>query len=200
MPDLSGLDSPLINRLIVQLLVGEHNLSSKASLYRRNFIRLIDKALREYDEARDSILAQIEEANRPAEEMAKTGRYLHILRFTDHIETCINAVSRLFRLLDRIISDKGSPQFPRPLRKLLQTKNKLITDIRNRVEHIDEYIQKDEISPSDPIMLALNREGDGIVISKFEIKFQELAMVLKKMNEVASYLLTLKTVSIKNHG
>lgn len=46
MPDLSGLDSPLMNRLLVQLLVGERGLSRKVQLYRRNFVRLIDKALR----------------------------------------------------------------------------------------------------------------------------------------------------------
>ena len=190
MPDLSGLDSPLFNRLFVKLIVGERNISFKASLYRRNFIRLIDKALREYNEARNIVLAQIAEANRP----------VYIYRFTDHIETCINAVSRLFALLDRISSEKESPQFPRPLRRLLQTKNRSITTIRNSVEHIDEHIQKGEISPGNPIMLTLNEEADGIVVSKSEIKFEELAMVLKNMNKIAAYLLELKTDSTKNHS
>jgi hypothetical protein len=200
MPDLTGLDSPLFNRLFVKLLIGERNISRKASLYRRNFIRLIDKALREYDEARNIVLAEIAEANRPAEEMAKTGRHIYIYSFTDHIETCINAVSRLFRLLDRISSEKDSPVFPRSLRKLLQAKNQSIKDIRNSVEHIDEYIQKDEIAPGNPIMLTLNEETDGVVVSKFEIKFEELAIVLKNINEIAAYLLELKTVSTKNHS
>lgn len=122
MPDLSGLDSPLINRLFVQLLLGEHNLSPKAAQYRKNFVRLIDKALREYDEARNYLLAEVAEAFRPTEEMTKTGRYLYIIGFTDHIENCINAVSRLFRLLGRINSEEYSPGFPRSLRKLLHTK------------------------------------------------------------------------------
>ena len=59
MPDLSCLDSPLWNRLIVQLLVGEKGLSRKAQLYRRNFVRLIDKALEEYNNAREVLLAQV---------------------------------------------------------------------------------------------------------------------------------------------
>lgn len=70
MPDLSGLDSPsLIGCLLVQLLMGERGLSRKASLYRRNFVRLVDKALLEYQEAREVILAEIAEANRSSEEM-----------------------------------------------------------------------------------------------------------------------------------
>ncbi len=184
MPDLSDLDTPLWNRLIVRLAVGEHNISSKASLYRRNFIRLIDKALREYGDARDVILAQIEEPSRLG----------YVFRFTDHIENCINAVSRLFRLLDRISSEKDSPVFPRSLRKLVQTKNTSITNIRNSVEHIDELIRGDGF-PGKPIMLIMNEETDGIVVDEFAIKFQELSMVLRNMNEIASYLLQLKPTS-----
>jgi len=69
MPDLSGIGSPLLGRLIVQLLVGERGLSPKAGRYRRNFIRLLDKAVREYNEARAAILADVTEAKRSAEEM-----------------------------------------------------------------------------------------------------------------------------------
>ncbi|GAH38523.1 unnamed protein product [marine sediment metagenome] len=47
MPDLSGIDSPLLGRLVVQLLVGERSLSPEARLYRRNFIRLVDKSVRD---------------------------------------------------------------------------------------------------------------------------------------------------------
>ena len=152
MPDLSGLDSPLIGRLIVQLLVGEPGLSRKTSLYRKNYIRLVDKALREYHEARELILAQIAEANRSAEEMSRDGRHIYLILFTDHIETCINAVSRLFRLFERIKSERKSPAFPRELRRLLETQGESVAKVRNTVEHMDERIRNDEISPVKPIM------------------------------------------------
>jgi len=190
MPDLSGLDSPLIGRLFVQLLVGEPGLSQKASLYRRNFIRLLDKALREYREAREAILADIAEANRSAKEKRKDGRRIHFIAFTDHIETCINAVSRLFRLLERIKSEKESPAFPRVLRRLVETKSESIANVRNAVEHIDEQIQKGEVPPGKPIMLTIGKNDDRIVVSKYEMKFEELAMVLEQMHEMALYILT----------
>lgn len=192
MPDLSGLDTPLIGRLIVQLMIGEPGLSQKAGLYRRNFIRLVDKALREYKEAREAIVADVAEANRSAKAKQKRGREIHIIAFTDHIETCINAVSRLFKALERIRSEKQSPVFPRELRKLVETKGESVAKVRNAIEHMDEQIQKDEIDPGKPVMCTVSSDDDGVVVSNYEIKFEELAMVLMKMHEVAQYILTIK--------
>ncbi len=190
MPDLSGLDYPLIGRLIVQLLVGERGLSPNAKRYRRNFIRVLDKALREYHKARELILAEIAKTN----VSSKHGPGMYFIGFTDHIETCINALSRLFKLLERIKSEKDSPKFPRELRRLIETKSESVADVRNSVEHIDEQIQKGEIAPGKPIMLTINKNSDGILISSFEIKFAELAMVLEKMHEIALYILTIKKI------
>jgi hypothetical protein len=41
-------------------------------------------------------------------------------------------------------------------------------------------------------MLAVSKNDDGLVVSKYELKFKELAMVLEKMNEIALYILTIK--------
>ena len=196
MPDLSGLKS-LVGTLLIQLLMGERDLSQKARLYRRNFVRLLDKALTEYHEARQCILAEIAEANRPPKEMIKHGRSIYILAFTNHIETCINAVSRLYKLLERIKSEKDSPAVPRELRKLVETKSKSIDYIRNAVEHMDELILKGEIAPGQPIMLTVSENDDAVVVSDCEIKFEELAMVLKKMHEIAQYILTVKKIEVK---
>jgi hypothetical protein len=194
MPDLSGLDSPLLNRLFVQLLIGERGLSPKVKLYRRNFVRLIDKALREYHNARETIIAQIEEKKRLPEEMARDGRIIYIVAFTDYIENCINAIRRLYKLLDRIKSEKESPILPRELRRLVETQSKSIIDLRDSVEHIDERIQKGELSPNKPLMLIVSKNEDSVVIDNYEIKFTDLALVLEKMNEIAKYILTIKKV------
>jgi hypothetical protein len=191
MPDLSGLDS-LMNRLIIQALIGEPSLSQKTRLYRRNFVRLVDKALREYHEARKLILAQIAEMNRPSKEMIRDGRSIYLFRFPDHIETCINAVRRLYKLLERIKAEKESPELPRELRRLVETMEVTIVDIRDAIEHIDEMIQKDEIAPNRPIMAAGSENWDAVVVANEEIKFEDLAMVLRKMHEIALYLLTIK--------
>jgi hypothetical protein len=191
MPDLSGLDF-LMNRLMVQALIGEPGLSQKTRLYRRNFVRLVDKALREYGEAREAILAQIAEMNRSPQEMMKDGRSIYLFAFTDHIETCINATRRLYGLLPKIYSERQSPFLPRELRKLLETMQAAIVDIRNAIEHIDDMIQKDEIAHNRPIMATGSKNWDAVVVAKEEIEFEDLAMVLSKMHEIALYLLTIK--------
>jgi len=82
MPDLSDLNSHLINRLIILLLVGENNLTTNAALYRRIFVRLIDKAINEYNEARILILAQIDEIKH-ADDVSNKGRSLYLIYFPD---------------------------------------------------------------------------------------------------------------------
>lgn len=192
MPDLSGLDHPLVGRLIIQLLAGERGLSPKTSLYRRNFVRLVDKALREYQEAREAILAQIAEMKRSPKKMSRDGRVIYILEFTDHIESCINAVQRLYKLLERIKAEKQSPGLPRELRRQVETREETIVKIRGAIEHMDELILKGEAGVGKPIMAAGSDKWDAVLVSKYELKFEELAMVLKTMHEIALYLLTIK--------
>jgi hypothetical protein len=189
MPNLSILE-PLLPRLIPVLLVGERGkISKKVALYRRNFIRLVDKALREYKEAREHILAEVEESKLSPKEIKKKGQHIYAIGFTDYLENCINAVSRLYRLLERIKSEKDT-SLPKIHQKLLNTKYNSIANVRNAIEHIDVHIQKDELSPGNPIMLAINERNDGVVISKFEINFNDLATIIKNMHEVALDLLS----------
>jgi len=190
MPDLSDL-KPLLGTLLLQeMFIGIGGLSRKAQFYRKNFIRLVGKALREYQEARRAILNQIAEINRPPEEMAKEGRILYILAFTDHIETCINTIARLYKLLKRM--EKELPEFPAQLPEQIKTQIESVISIRNTIEHMDERIQEDKIAPGKPIMSALSKDHDGVAVSSHEIKFEELAKVLRKMYEIAQYILTVK--------
>jgi len=191
MPDLSGLDS-LMGRLFIQAFIGEPGLSQKTSLYRRNFIRLVDKALMEYHEAREAILAQIAERNRSPEEMSRDGRIIYLHTFTDHIETCINAVRRLYKLLERIKAEKGSPELPRELRKQVEKKEGTMVGMRGAIEHMDELILKGETGVGKPIMAVGSENWDAVLVSNYELKFEELAMVLRAMHEIALYLLTIK--------
>ena len=181
-----------MNRLAIQALFGELGLSQKTRLYRRNFIRLVDRALREYHEARELILAQIAEMNRSPEEMIRDGRSIYLFRFPDHIETCINAVRRLYKLLERIKAEKESPELPRELRRQVETMEGTILRIRGAIEHMDELILNGEIAVGKPIMAAGSENWDAVVVADEEIKFEDLAMVLRKMHEIALQLLTIK--------
>lgn len=178
MPDLSGVDFPLINRLIVRLLVPESGISSKAKLYRTSFVRLQDKAIREYRQAREALLADIQQ--------------MRFIEFTDHMETCINATLRLFKLLERLKSERESPSFPKELRRFVETKSRSVKGVRDAVEHMDEEIQFDRVTPGKPVALTVNKNGDGVLASSCELSFQDLAKVLEKFNEIALYILKIK--------
>lgn len=119
----------------------------------------------EYEQARQVILDQIKEANRPAKEIEKTGRHIVLFGFTNHIEDCINAIRRTYKLLERIKTEEVSPPIPREIRRLLESKSADITNSRNLVEHIDEIISRDELAPNKPIMLAITKNSDGVKIS-----------------------------------
>jgi len=186
MPDLSGVDSPLMNRLIVRLMVPESGISQKARAYRTNFVRLQDKAIREYRQAREAFLDYI----------ADRGRLMRFIEFTDHMETCISATSRLSRLLDRLKSERQSPSFPKELRRFVETKSRSVQDVRNAVEHMDEEIRCDRVAPGKPITLTVNENGDGVLASNYQVSFRDLANVLEKFNEIALYILRIKEMPI----
>ena len=63
--------------------------------------------------------------------------------------------------------------------------------IRNAIEHMDELILNGEIV-GKPIMAAGSENWDAVVVSNYELKFEELAMVLRVMHEIALYLLAIK--------
>ena len=183
MPDLSYEDEyplPLIGYLIIQLLSGgDKKLSPELGAYRRIFVRLVDHAWNEYYQAKNELIAEI-----------KRDKSAFMMEFTNHIETCINAVRRLFILLKRINNEESSPMIPDHLKDILN--NKTIIDIRNTIEHLDERIQKGKIPKGRPIMLTVGPNEDSLLISKHEIRFEELAIVLERMREIALYILTVK--------
>jgi hypothetical protein len=187
MPDLSTLPR-LMPATMLHALIGDPDITHKVGLHRRNLTRLIDKAIREYQLARASILAQIEESQRPAEVMEREGRFLFILGFTDHLETCLNAVHRVLNILDRLKREKLPTPLSRELRRAIEAHTRELGKIRNLIEHIDERIQRDEIAAGSPIMLGLADSEDGAVIGDLTITFTDLAAALRKLHEVGNSL------------
>ena len=177
MSDLSDL-VPLWDRLTVQLLVGLPGLSKEAGRCLRNFVRLIEKALIEHHEAREIMLKMI----------GHPERYFMLFEFINHIETCINAVRRLYKLLDRINAEKESPYIPRELRRLVESHEIAIKNVRNTSEHMDNIIQ------DKPVMLTVSEDNVGVIVSDYKLKFNELDIVLRKMHEVAEYILSIKKI------
>jgi hypothetical protein len=108
MPDISSsIEYPLQRRLLPVLMGGfERDLDDKEKMYLRNFVRLVDKSINEYNEARNAIIKEIQET-----------QSLYVFEFADHIENCINAFNRLLKQLDRIKSGRGVLKISRDTKK-----------------------------------------------------------------------------------
>ena len=189
MPDLNELDFPLKKHLLIRALIGDLGSNRKEGLYLRNLVRLIDKAIMEYHEARSAIIAQVEEAKRPPEEMMQEGRIIYMFGFTDNFENCINTVNRLLKQLDSINSKSTNWKIPRRVRRLIEAHSKSIPDIRNATEHIAELIQRDELKEGQPVILTIGGVGDRAVLARFEVRFDELASTIRHLHQVALDLL-----------
>ncbi len=183
MPDLSELDNQLTRFLILPILVGEPALSSRERLYRRNFVRLVDNAIWEYQEARSALIRQIEEGGA---KVIPTGA-ASFFRFVRHLENCIITTRRLLRLAERINSERGTLRLPGVARRSLGAYSRNIPAIRDAIEHIDERIREDEVA-ARPVMLGISDEGDRVTIAGHQLRFNDLATTLRKLHELARHL------------
>ena len=79
MPDLSALQAGGARGtfLIQRLLGADVGFPAPMASYRRNFVRLTDKAVRDYMDSRGAVAAQIKEAKRPPEQIARQGRFIY---------------------------------------------------------------------------------------------------------------------------
>jgi hypothetical protein len=192
MPDISDLEYPLKRRLLpLVMFFEEPGGSLKEGLLRRNFVRLVDKAIREYGNSRKLIISQIEEMRRPAKDMANLGRSLPLLDFTDHFENCINAVLRLLNQVE-VIKKQPAPSnlLQKEVRRLLKAHEKSIREVRNSAEHMEEDILNGEIGVGDPVMLMVDdQNADGAVLGPWRIGFSDLAIVLRRLHQIASAML-----------
>lgn len=185
MEDLSKLEK-LQPNLILNLVFakGDRNISRRTALKRRLYIRLIDKSVDEYNEARNLIVAQIAEGQRSSEEMSKDGRHIYMFKFIDHMENCISSVRRILRFLDILKGNQDGLIFSRTIRKHIEWLTSSIVDVRNTLEHMDERIQNDIIQENEPVMLKISDTQDGITIASHSLKFSVLSALIKKLHEI----------------
>lgn len=158
-------------------------LTDKERKYVRVFVRLTEKAIDEYKAAREYVIAQVEEKKRSSEEIEREGEKIYIFNIVNHAENCLNAVRRLFYLLDSVKSESGGLSIDRSLRRRIETHYEKIKNIRGAVEHIEKEIQNGEIT--GPIMLMLSDNDENIIIAEYSLRFEDLARLLERFHELA---------------
>ena len=196
MDDLSGLrklqPTLLLNVVFAQ---GDREVNRQTALNRRVFVRLVDKAVDEYEESRNLIVAQIAEGRRSWEEMARSGRFIYMFKFVDHMENCISTVRRILRFLEVLKRDQDGLAFPRPIRQDIEALTRPIVKVRNTVEHMDERIRRDEIGEDEPVMLKVMESQDGVMIGGQTLRFSTLSSLIRKLHSLAEGMAACRTAS-----
>jgi tRNA uridine 5-carbamoylmethylation protein Kti12 len=159
------------------------SLTDNEKKFVRVFVRLVEKAKSEYMHVREYVVAGIEEEQRTPEEMARDGRPLYVIDIADQMENCLNAVHRLYKLLDAAKSKRKGLQIDRLLRRKLSVHYNSIKIIRGAVEHIENKIQAGWVS--GPVMLFLSDDGEKVTIANDSLRLCDLAKIIREFQKLA---------------
>jgi hypothetical protein len=174
---------------MLDALIGEPGLHPGLSPYRREFLRLVDKALREYQMARLAILAQIAEGQRSVEEMTRDGRSFPILAFTDHFETCLNAANRAFKVLDSIKAGLRTNPVPKEQRAALRSLQQQLKEVRGEFEHMNKVLAKATLPDTASLFIAVSGDDLGAEVGATSLSFVSAADALSRLHRVGLTLL-----------
>jgi hypothetical protein len=183
--DLDGLKMPsvdhmsnrgslnvLLDRTFSGLPAGLPNSKMLIGLF-TNFVRLTDKALREYDAARAELLLYLQ----PSETL-HTGYYL---RAIDHLENCVDATHRAVLNSKALRNHKIGRSGPR----LTDRQETRLRDVRNAIEHSDEKLLGNWYGKSPPFAseepYTIRLANSSMVIGGWVLTYRELFSGMTKM-------------------
>jgi hypothetical protein len=184
MPSLEDLE--VDGRLHIQL-IGFRNLftgmgvpyvaGSHAHAHYKNFVRLIDTAVRRYESARMNLQRAVD---RPPE---STG-VAEVVRSLSDLEAVFNLLHRALTLLVRL---KEAREAPVGSKDLLPFDEDAVQVIRNVSEHIDSALESKELGINDDVMPRVWREG--ITFAGERISYATMAMWLGRLHIIARTLI-----------
>ncbi|MDQ3953328.1 MAG: hypothetical protein M3279_10270 [Actinomycetota bacterium] len=175
MPDLSHLYSKNILPLILNITLRAQSTTNHPSLaYTAAYVRLVDKAVREYEFAR-----------RALEEFVETGseHLTPYFRAADHLENALNSLRRAIRHARRIRRDRDALRVEKA-ELPTQDDEDCIAAFRNAAEHADEQVATGTLAEGDAIILTL--QDSTFSIGTVEASYEWLAQLLTKLHVLSS--------------
>ena len=181
-PDIADLGSTLFSRTITGLVFHgrKHPESDCASRLMTGYLIVVDKAVREYTAGRNALMTYAKSENKTSQLLEGLGRF----------ETCIHSAKRAFRFLERMAATPESPAVDRTLRRLIRSRERTLTHIRDAIEHIDEDITAETgLVVGMAHLLAINHDGDYLEISSHRLALVDLAKVVRSLHQAGCELL-----------
>ncbi len=163
MPDIGDLKHSVVGHFLLTSLTGFDKKHEKKTMACLSVIsRLVDKAKYEYLIARETVIEEEQENKLTYEEIMKrdSGQYMYTCPIINHLENCINALSRIFKLLKLLPKEYNF------------THQKRIVDIRNAIEHMDERITS---SKQGSLSLNISEDALSVEITGEIIKLEDIA-------------------------
>lgn len=194
LPDLSSLlEHKAISIFIVHQLVGvDKDFPPQMASYRRNFVRLADKALRDYLRVYELIEEELAENKKDMAKAEKEGQFLYAPLIFDAIEDCFITLGRLFRYFERIRADKSALPLEKIFKKQMLSLESSIREMRNFVEHLDEDIASGKVRSGVLTAPMLNEDTTLISLAGAQLPTSALATAVKHFHEFAQAFATFR--------
>ena len=177
MESLSELKTSLtLSMALRHAFPGENPPKHEVSEINTAFIRLVDKAILEYERARKHLETY-------ASEKYPMRQPLNLYRAADEFENCITSIHRAMRFLKKIKEDI-CPQSTY-LKSVIQGMEK-VAEFRNGIHHMDEDILAKKINPTGA--LGIKACVSYIENRRLKIKYIDLVKWIRKMHNFAKEL------------
>lgn len=154
-----------------------HVEGSHGQAHYKNFVRLVDTAVRRYESARRQL-------DRSINREPQTTGISDFVRCLSDLEAMFNLLHRALALLNRM---KGAAEVPVEATDLQPFDADSVQRIRHASEHIDDLLRKGEIGKDDDVMLRVWREG--ITFAGEQISFITIATWLRRLHLIARRLI-----------
>lgn len=169
--NIEGLRS---HALVTSIFMPEPEISPEARKWRLWLVHCLVKAARHYNDARNLIVAQIGERERPASGVA-TGRALPILDFALSMEDCITSLDKVVVCINAL--EKKGQMSGSSVLALEQEKNDL-KSLRNQQEHMHINIA-DGQTGDGPIYVIVSEDGDVMKFRNLKMSFAALHRLIE---------------------
>ena len=184
MPQLDqNIEGLRLHSMLVSAFIPEPDISAERRKWRSWLVHCLVKTARHYNEARELILAQLNEGERTAVELEK-GRQFPILNFSFEMEDCITSLEKIVVCI-RALETKSEIKSNCLLK--LEKEKFLLNKLRNRQDHLHNQIASGETGKG-PIFICLSENSDGIRFFEITLSFSALYQLVDAVyKEIANF-------------
>lgn len=174
LPDLSDLTTrTALDHFMNTVFRNAGTGDSQADILLKSFLRLVDKAVREYELARH-------------EAESAGGNVLSLVRASGHLENCITSMKRSLRFAKVLFCSKAKIPKPKNLSVFSSHAKNTLTELRDALEHNDERIVRGKLSPQDALTPYLN--GSLLELAGSSVSTAELTSWLRQLHDFGAKL------------